>query len=84
MVAWRNAVGKSAAGNSVSGNSVSGNSGRTRELAPEPSAFGLVGACLWLGIPFAPFQRRKSALADTCAGACLAGWVWQRLLTEQH
>jgi hypothetical protein len=36
-------------------------------LAPEPSAFGLVGVCLFLGIPFARSQRRKIALAGRCA-----------------
>jgi hypothetical protein len=36
-------------------------------LAPEPSAFGLVGVCLLLGIPFARSQRRKVALAGRCA-----------------
>jgi hypothetical protein len=34
---------------------------------PEPSAFGLVGVCLLLGIPFARSQRRKVALAGRCA-----------------
>ena len=62
MVAWRNAVGKSAAGNSVSGKS-----GGVAVLAPEPSAFGLVGVCLLLGIPLARSQRRKIALAGRCA-----------------
>jgi hypothetical protein len=46
-------------------------------LAPEPSAFGLVGVCLLLGIPFARSQRRKIALVGPCAWCCVAGWVWQ-------
>jgi len=36
-------------------------------LAPKPSAFGLVGVCLLLGIPLARSQRRKVALAGRYA-----------------